>query len=107
MSGIETVKVIVEAEKEASRVVEDAQNRAVETRKQLDSLIQQQREKVLMAATKEATELVQKAQDESRNEAQAVEKEAQSKLRETLNRASTRKSLAVEKLVAIIMELKS
>ncbi len=107
MSGIETVKVIVEAEKEASRVIEDAQTRAAETRKRLDPLIQHQREEVLGAARKEATALVQGAQDELKNEAQAFEKEAQSKLRETLSRASARKSLVVEKLVTIFMELKA
>jgi len=37
MSGIETIKIIVNAEKEAAKILEEAQNRASEIRKRLAS----------------------------------------------------------------------
>jgi len=104
MSGIETVKVIVEAEKEAAKILADAHTRADEIRKRLDSLIEQQRKETIQAAQKEATALVANAQSEAVTEGQVFEKDVQSKMRETLDRASARKGLAVEKLVSILME---
>jgi vacuolar-type H+-ATPase subunit H len=105
MSGIETVKVIVEAEKEAAKILADAQVRAGEIRKQLDPLIEEQREETIRAAREEATALVTNAQSEAITEGQIFEKDAQSKTREALGRASARKGLAVEKLVSILVEL--
>jgi hypothetical protein len=104
MSGIETVKVIVEAEKEAAKILADAHVRAEAIRKRLDSLIEEQRMETVRAARKEAAALVTSAQSEAIAEGQLFEKDTQSKMRETLDRASARKDLAVEKLVSILME---
>jgi len=105
MSGLETVKVIVEAEKEAAKILADAQIRAGEIRTRLDSLIEEQREETIRAARKEATAMVVNAQSEAITEGQLFEKDARSKMREALGRASARKHLAVEKLVSILLEL--
>jgi len=104
MSGIETVKVIVEAEKQAAEILADAHSRAETIRKRLDTLIEEQRMETVQAARKEATALVASAQSEAITEGQVFEKDAQSKIREMLDRASARKGLAVEKLVSILME---
>jgi vacuolar-type H+-ATPase subunit H len=105
MSGIETVKVIVEAEKEAAKILADAQTRAREIRKQLDSLIEEQREETIRVARKEATALVANAQSEAITEGQVFEEDTQNKMREALGHASARKGLAVEKLVSILVKL--
>jgi len=105
MSGIETVKVIVEAEKEAAKILADAQTRAGEIRKRLDSLIEEQREETIRAAREEATALVANAQSEAISEGQVFEEDVQNKMREALGRASARKGLAVEKLVSILVDL--
>jgi len=104
MSGVETVKVIVEAEKEAAKILADAQTRAGEIRKRLDSLIEKQRDETIEAARKKATALVADAKSEAGIEGQAFEKDAKSKMREMLERASGRRGEAVEKLVSILVE---
>ena len=105
MSGIETVKVIVEAEKEAAKILADAQTRAGEIRKRLDSLIEKERDETIQTARKKAAALIADAQSEAAIEGQVFEKDAQSKMREALERASNRRGEAVEKLVAILVEL--
>jgi vacuolar-type H+-ATPase subunit H len=105
MSGIETVKVIVEAEKEAAKILADAQTRAGEIRKRLDSLIEKEREETTQAARKKAAALVADAQSQAAVEGQVFEKDAQSKMHEALERASERRGKAVEKLVSILAEL--
>jgi len=107
MSGIETVKVIVEAEKEAAKVLADADTRAREIRKRLDSLVQEQREEAIRAARKEATAIVANAQSAAITEGQVFEKDAQTKMHDMLDRASARKGLAVDKLVSMLMELRA
>jgi vacuolar-type H+-ATPase subunit H len=50
MSGIETVRIIVDAEREAAKILENAQNRASEIRRRLDSGIESERENLLRTA---------------------------------------------------------
>ena len=104
MSGIETVKVIVEAEQEAAKILADAQTRAGEIRKGLDSQIEKDREETIQAARKKAATLVADAQSEAAIEGQLFEIGAKSKMREALGRASERRGEAVEKLVSILVE---
>ena len=107
MSGIETIKIIVNAEKEAAKILEVAQNRASEIRKRLDSMIQEQREDMLRTARKEAATLVQEAEQKGKAEAAAYEKEAENDTRQILTRASTRKDQAVTKVVEAVLGLKA
>jgi len=105
MSGIETVKIIVNAEKEAAKMLEEAQNRASEIRKRLDSMIQEQREDMLRTARKEAAALVEEGEQKGKAEAAAYEKKAENDTRQILTRASTRKDQAVTKLVETVLGL--
>ena len=107
MSGIETIKIIVNAEKEAAKILEEAQNRASEIRKRLDSMIQEQREDMLRTARKEAATLVEESEQKGKAEAAAYEKEAENDTRQILTRASTRKDQAVTKVVEAVLGLKS
>lgn len=107
LSGIETVKIIVNAEKEASKILEEAQNRASEIRKRLDSLLQEQLEEMLRNARKEAATLIQDAEQKGKTEAAAYEKEAGNDTRQVLTRASARKDQAVNKVVETVLELKA
>lgn len=105
MSGIETIKIIVDAEKEAAKILEVAQNRASEIRKRLDSMIQEQREDMLRTARKEAATLVQEAEQKGKAEGAAYEKEAENETRQILTRASARKDQAVTKVVETVLGL--
>jgi len=104
MSGIETVKVIVSAEKQAAKMIQDAEATAADIRKRIDSLIQQQRTEMLGTAKKEASALVQQAEEEGRREAESYEKESAVRTRELIARASLKKSETVEKLVTLVMQ---
>jgi vacuolar-type H+-ATPase subunit H len=107
MSGIETIKIIVNAEKEAAKILEEAQNRASEIRKRLDSMIQEQREDMLHTARKEAATLVEEGEQNGKAEAAAYEKEAENDTRQILARASARKDQAVTKVVETVLGLKA
>jgi F0F1-type ATP synthase membrane subunit b/b' len=107
MSGIETVKVIVGAEKEATKILEDAQAKAALVRKQLDHRIQQQRETILEAAKKQAAEILRRAEEESKTEAENYEKTSEGSVRDLVTKASSKKNAAVEKLVEIVLEGKA
>ena len=107
MSGIETVKIIVDAEKEAARILEEAQSRASEIRKRLDSLIQEQLEEMRQNAKKEAAALIQDAEQKGKAEAAAYEKKEGNDTRQILTRASARKDQAVTKVFETVLELKA
>lgn len=104
MSGIETIKIIVDAEKEAAKMLEDAQGKASRIRKNLDLLIQEQREETLSAAKKEAAAIVQRAEEDGKLEAQKYTKESTEKTRRLVTNSSAKKNAAVEKLVTIVIE---
>jgi F0F1-type ATP synthase membrane subunit b/b' len=105
MSGVESVQIIVAAEREAAKMLEDAQTRATEIRKTLDSSVQEQREGTIRIARKEASTLIQNAEQEARAEAKNYEKDAADVISQAITRASSKKNAAVERLVTIIMEL--
>ncbi len=107
MSGIETVKIIVDAEKEASEMLERAQARAIEIRKELDSRIKKEREHTLSAAKNEASAIVQAAEEEGKLEAGSLEKKAGERIRQVVASASAKKSPTIDKLVSIILEGKA
>jgi F0F1-type ATP synthase membrane subunit b/b' len=104
MSGIETVKVIVNAEKQAAQIIHDAEATAANIRKKIDSLIQEQRTEMLATAKKEAAALVQQAEEEGRREAEKYEKESAVRTRELIEHASSKKNATVEKLVGMVMQ---
>ncbi len=107
MSGIETIKIIVDSEREAAKMLADADAKALEIRKRLDSLIQIQRNEALNAAKKEAAALVQKAENDGKAESLEYEKDAENRIRTVVSRASAKKGEAVEKLVALILGMKA
>ncbi len=104
MSGIETIKIIVEAEKEAGKILEDARMEASEIRKRLDSIIQEQREEILRSAKKEADAIMQRAEQEGRTEGESYEKESGERIRNLLSKASSRKGTAIDRLLSIVLE---
>ncbi len=107
MSGIETVKIIVDAEKEAAEMLEKAQAKATEIRTGLDMRIKEEREHILGAAKREAAIMVQRAEEEGKLEAVNLEKDASQQVKRLVAGASAKKSTAVAKLVTIVMEGKS
>ena len=107
LSGVDTIKVIVNAEKEAARMLAESQNKALEIRKRRDTLIEEQRQKILKAATEEAEVIVQNAEKEGKAEAQKFESEAKNRIHKVTSRAATKRSAAIEKLVSLIMGMKA
>jgi F0F1-type ATP synthase membrane subunit b/b' len=105
MSGIETVKVIVDAEKQAAKIIEEAVTEASAIRKRIDSLIQQQRQQMLAEAKKEAAAIAARAGEEGRLEAEQYERQAIQTLEALVVRASAKKDATVEKLVTIMMRV--
>ena len=102
MSGIETVKVIVDAEKQAAKMIDDAMTESAAIRKRIDSLVQQQRQQMLAEAKKQADDITAHAGAEGRVEAEQFEREAAQALQSLLSRASARKDTAVEKLLSLV-----
>jgi hypothetical protein len=104
LSGVETVKIIVNAEKEAARLLAESHNKALEIRKKRDVLIEQQLQQALQTASKEAKAMVQSAESEARAEAEKYESNAKSKIAELVSTASAKKREAIDELVALVME---
>lgn len=105
MSGIETVKIIVDAEKQAAKMIDDAMTQASAIRKRIDSLVQQQRQQMLAEAKKEADGIAGRAEEEGRLEAEQFERESMEVLKALVARASAKKDATVEKLVTMMMRL--
>ena len=105
MSGIETVKVIVDAEKQAAKMIAEATTEASAIRKGIDSLIQQQRQQMLAEAKEQAAAIAARAGEEGRLEAEQYEKESMQALQALVARASTKKDATIEKLVTIMMRV--
>jgi vacuolar-type H+-ATPase subunit H len=103
MSGLETIKIIVDAEKEASRMLEEAQRKATEIRKQIDVTIENQRTEALGSAKQRASEITERAENEGKSEAEKFELESSGKLREVVTNASSKKESAVKKLVELVL----
>jgi V/A-type H+/Na+-transporting ATPase subunit G/H len=103
MSGLETVKIIVDAEKEASKMLNDAQVKALEIQRQVDTAIAAEREKRLSKAKKEAESIVQRAESECKVEAARLREEAMEETKRNLQKAGSAHSAAVKALLEIIM----
>lgn len=103
MSGIETVRIIVKAEKEAAKTLEDAQAKASQIRKHLDSMLEANREELLRTSKNEASMIMKQAEAEGKAEAQEFERNSKSAIQQVITRASAQKGSAVEKLVVLIM----
>ncbi len=104
---METVKIIVDAEKAAAGMLEKAQARATEIRKELDSRIREEREQILAVAKKDATAIVQRAEEEGKLEAESYEREAGQRIRQLVAKASAKESPAIDRLVSIVLEGKA
>jgi F0F1-type ATP synthase membrane subunit b/b' len=105
MSGIETVKIIVDAERQAAKMIDDAMTTAATIRKRIDSVIQEQRQQMLSEARKEAAAIAARAEEEGKLEAETCEKESVEMLGDLVVKASGKKDATVEKLVAMIMQV--
>jgi hypothetical protein len=104
MSGLETVKIIVDAEKEASNLLAQAEARALEIKRELDSQILKEREAKLAAARDKATAITQKAEADGKSEALRYAKESETRAREIIQRASARKTHTVKALSELILK---
>jgi F0F1-type ATP synthase membrane subunit b/b' len=105
MSGIETVKIIVDAEKQAAKMIDNAIIEASAIRKRIDSLVQQQRQQMLSEAKKEAAAIAARAGEEGKLEAEQYERESTQALQALVARASAKKDATVEKLVTLMMRV--
>ena len=105
MSAIETVKVIVEAEKQAAKMIDDATSEANAIRKKIDSSIQQQRQQMLDEAKKQAADISSRAGDEGKQEADNYETDSANTLKALVSKATSKKSATVEKLVTMLMRV--
>jgi len=103
MSGLETVKIIVDAEKAASKMLNEAEAKALEIRKQVDVAIAAEREKRLSKARKDAESLLKQAEIEGKAEAARLKTESMGKIRQDLEKASSGHAAAVKALLEIIM----
>jgi len=104
MSGLEPIKMIVDAEKQAAEMLANAQAKATQIRKDLETRIRGAREEMLKSAKKEADSMVERAGSDGKLEAGTYEKEAVPRIREVVAKASARKKLAVDKLVSMVLE---
>jgi len=105
MSSIETVKVIVEAERHAAKTIDDASTKAIAIRKTIDAVIQEKRQRMVVDAKKEASYIAARAEEEGKREAELQEQESTEQLRQLVARASAKKESTIEKLVSLIMQV--
>ena len=105
MSGIETVKVIVDAEKHAAKIIEEATSKANSIRKGIDPLIAEKRQKMVADANKEVSYIASRAEEEGKREAENFENQSTEELRGLVARASARKDPTVEKLVTMVTKV--
>jgi len=103
MSGLETVKIIVDAEKEASKLLNEAQAKALEIRKQVDVAIAAERERRLSKARKDAESILQQAEIEGKAEAARLKTGSEEKIRKDIQKASSAHDAAVKALLGIVM----
>ncbi len=103
MSGLETVKIIVDAEKEAAKILNEAQAKASEIRKQADVDLKPEKEVRLSKARTEAALLVQNAEVEGKSEALRHEEESRQKIKDELEKASAHRAAAVKALFDIVL----
>lgn len=104
MSGIETVRVIVEAEKKAENIISEAQAQALQIRKNVDVLIQKEREDSLSSTGQNASSITQRAELDGKSEAAQYERESEQNTRETLQGAMSKKESAIKALYDMIMK---
>jgi len=104
LSGIETIKIIVEAEKEAGKIIEDAQTKAADIKRNLEFMINQQREQMLTTARKEAQLILQRAEEEGKTEAVDIERKSGERIKQLVAAAVSRKQTSVDKLISLVME---
>jgi len=84
-------------------MLNEAQARASEIRKQIDALIEVERENRLSVARKEAASIVQKAESEGKSEAIRYQEESKQKIMKVLQRAAVSRPAAVKALFDIMM----
>ena len=99
------MKVIVDAERQAAKMIDEATATAATIRKRIDSLIQEQREQMLSEARKKAAAIAARAEEEGKLEAKTCEKESAEMLDGLVAKASGKKDATVNKLVAMIMQV--
>jgi len=100
---LETVKIIVDAEKEASKMLNDAHVKAMEIRRQVDGAITAEREKRLSKARKEAESVVQRAETEGKLEAARLKEKSVEETKRNLQKAASAHPAAVKALLEIFM----
>jgi len=105
MSGIETVKIIVDAEKQAAKIIDEAKAQAAAIRKGISALVQEQRTQMLTEAKREAADIAAHAGEEGKLEAEKFESESMQALQAVVARASRRKDATVEKLLTLVMQV--
>jgi vacuolar-type H+-ATPase subunit H len=103
MPGIETVKIIVDAEKEGANIIKEAQAKALEIKKSLDAMIETARESSLSDAKRKASSIVETAESEGKMEASKFEKQSIQSISELVKEATAKKELAVKALYDIIV----
>ena len=103
LSGLATVKTIVNAEKEALSLLNHSQAKAIEIRKQVAGYVLNEREEKLSIARKEVASIVEKAELDGKSEALQYEKESEVRINELIQRASSKKSAAVKALSDMIL----
>ena len=96
MSGLDTVKVIVDAERQAARIIEDANVQASNIRKGIATRIQEQRRQMLDSAKKDAQSITAQAEVEGKLEAETYQKESEKTLQALISKASAKKEATVE-----------
>jgi len=84
-------------------MLNDAEAKALEIRKQVDAMIQAEREKRLTKARKEAESLVQRAEAEGKAEAARIKEDLMEKAKRELQKASSARSAAEKALLEIIL----
>jgi vacuolar-type H+-ATPase subunit H len=104
MSGLETVKIIVETEKEAAKILELAKVKASDITKQVGATIEKQREEVLRSAKEEASGMLRRAEADGKVEAQQLEQQSEGQIQEIVRKATSRKDSAVTKMLEIFLK---
>ncbi len=99
MSQLRAIKSVVEAEREAKRIVEDAKMKEQDMRRELERRAKEKSKEILSKASVEAEKLIEEARSQGEREAAELMNHSAAKLKSDVERASRKKTNAMEALL--------
>ncbi len=99
MSQLRAIKSVVEAEREAKKIVEDAKMKERDMRRELEKRAKEKSKEILSKVSVEVEKMIEEARSQGEREAAELMNQSAAKLKSDVERASRKKTKAVEALL--------